>query len=81
MLKLIKRNYWQQGIQKNIIDKEEEYEVEEVQNHKKQRHNTQFLVHWKRYGNEHNQWIAETELPYIKEMIQDYWTKLLRQNL
>ena len=28
-----------------IINKEEEYEVEEVKNHRKQGHSTQFLVH------------------------------------
>ena len=39
----------------NIINKEEEYEVEEVQNHKKQGYDMQFLVHWKGYGNKHDQ--------------------------
>ena len=30
----------------DIINKEKEYKVEEVQNHRKQRHNIQFLVYW-----------------------------------
>ena len=38
-----------------IINKEEEYEVEEARNHRKQGCSTQFLVYWKGYGNEHNQ--------------------------
>jgi len=29
-------------------------------------------VHWKDYGDEHDQWITETELPYAKEAIEDY---------
>jgi len=33
----------------------------------------QFLVHWKEYRNEHNQWISEIELPHAKETIEDYY--------
>ena len=29
-------------------------------------------MHWKGYGDEYNQWIAETELPHVREMIEDY---------
>ena len=36
------------------INKEEEYEVKEVWNHRKQECSTQFLVHWKGYKNKHN---------------------------
>ena len=41
----------------------------------------QFLVHWKGYGNEHDQLIAGIGLLHAKKAIQDYWIKLLRQNL
>jgi len=37
-----------------IINKEEEYEVQ-VQKHRKQGRGTQYLVHWKGYGDEHDQ--------------------------
>jgi len=37
-----------------IINKEEEYEVEEVWEHMKQDRGTQYLVHWKDYGDEHD---------------------------
>ena len=63
----------------DIINKKEEYEVKKVWNHRKQGCSIQFLVYRKKYGNEHNQWIAEKRLPHAKETIQDYWTKILRQ--
>jgi len=38
-----------------IINKEKEYEVEEVRKHRKHRRRTQYLVYWKVYRDEHNQ--------------------------
>ena len=63
----------------NIINEEEEYEVEEIRKYWKK--GTQFLVHWKRYRNEHNQWIAESGLLYAKGMIKDYWARISSRNL
>jgi len=34
-------------------------------------------VHWKGYGDEHNQWIVEIGFPHIKEAIEDYWARVL----
>jgi len=39
----------------DIINKEKEYEVEEIRGHHKKGRGTQFLVHWKGYRNEHDQ--------------------------
>jgi len=64
-----------------IINEEEEYEVAEVRKYRKHRRRTQYLVYWKSYGDEHNQWIAETGLPHAKEAIEDYWARCLSQNL
>ena len=64
-----------------IINEEEEYEVEEVRKHRKRGREIQYLVHWKSYGDEHDQWIAETGLPHAKEVIGDYWTRVSSQNL
>jgi len=55
-----------------IINEEEEYKVEEVRKHRKRRRETQYLVYWKGYGDEHNQWIVEMRLPHAKEVIEDY---------
>jgi len=65
----------------DIINEEEEYKVEEIRGHRKKGRGTQFLVHWKGYGNEHDQWMTETNLQHAKEAIQDYWTQLSRRNL
>jgi len=64
-----------------IINEEEKYEVEEVRKHRKHGRGTQYLVHWKGYGDEHNQWISETGLSHAREAIEDYWTRCLSQNL
>ena len=76
-----KRQYMDLALPLEIINKEKEYKVEEVRNYRKQEYGTQFLVHWKGYKNEHNQQIAETELLHAKEIIEDYWTRILSQNL
>ena len=64
-----------------IIKEEEEYEVEEVWKHRKRGRGTQYLVHWKGYGDKHDQWIAETGLPHAKQAVEDYWTRHLRRIL
>ena len=38
-----------------IINEKEKYEVEEIRKHQKKGQETQYLVYWKGYGNEHNQ--------------------------
>ena len=60
-----------------IINKEEKYEVEEVRKHRKLGRETQYLIHWKGYEDEHDQWIMESELPHAKDAIEDYWTRYL----
>jgi len=65
----------------DIINEEEEYEVEEIRKHRKKRWEIQFLVHWKGYRDEHNQWIVESGLPHAKGMIEDYWARISSRNL
>ena len=64
-----------------IINKEEKYKVEEVRKHRKWDRVTQYIVYWKSYGDKHNHWIAEMGLSHAKEVIEDYWTRVLSQNL
>ena len=60
-----------------IINEEEEYEIEEVRKYQKQGKGVQYLVHWKGHGDEHDQWIAETELSHAREVIEDYQARCL----
>jgi len=39
------------------------------------------IVHWKEYENKHDQWIVKIRLLHTREVIEDYWTNILRQNL
>jgi len=65
----------------DIINEEEEYEVEEIRKYRKRGWETQYLVHWKSYGDEHDQWIVKMRLPHAKEVIKDYWIRISSQNL
>ena len=38
----------------DIINEEEEYKVEEVRKHRKWGRGTQYLMHWKGYGDKHD---------------------------
>ena len=55
--------------------------MEEVRKHRKWGRGTQYLVHWKCYGDKYDQWIAESGLPHAKEIIEDYWKRCSSQNL
>jgi len=55
-----------------IINEKEEYEVEEVRKHSTRGWGTQYLIHWKGYGDEHDQWIVESGLPHARQEIEDH---------
>ncbi|SJL06738.1 uncharacterized protein ARMOST_10080 [Armillaria ostoyae] len=72
----------------NIINDEEQYEIKTILDHKtckvrgpkdpktgKYTTNvvTDYLVAWKGYGKEENQWMKESKLGYAKEAIAEYW--------
>jgi len=58
-----------------IINEEEEYKVEEVRKYRKCGRGTQYLVHWKGYRDEHDQWIAEMGLSHAKQATENYWSR------
>ena len=76
-----KKQYKKLTLLPTIINDEDEYEVEEVRKHRKHGRGAQYLVHWKGYRDEHDQWIAEMGLPHAREVIEDYWTRCSSQNL
>ena len=64
-----------------IINEEEKYEVKEVRKHRKCGKGIQYLVYWKGYGDEHDQWITEMRLPHTRDMIKDYWARCSSRNI
>jgi len=56
-----------------IINEEEEYKIEAIRKHRKQGNGTQYLVHWKKYSNEDDEWIPESRLGHTKELLKEYW--------
>ncbi|SJL13535.1 uncharacterized protein ARMOST_16979 [Armillaria ostoyae] len=72
----------------DIINDEEQYEIDTILDHKLRKVHgakdpktgkyttktvTDYLVAWKGYGKEENQWTKESELGYAKEAIAEYW--------
>jgi len=49
--------FWSYGLNKvcDIINKEEEYKVEEIREHHKKERGIQFLIYWKGYRNKYDQ--------------------------
>jgi len=62
----------------DILNDEEEYEVEEIRGQRKRGRGTQYLVHWKGYTDEHDQWLSRTSLEHAAELIQEYHNQISR---
>jgi hypothetical protein len=56
----------------DIIEEEEEYEIEEIRGHRRKGRGTQYLVHWKGYGNEDNTWLPQSSLGNAAEVLSTY---------
>lgn len=52
-----------------IIDGQDEYEVDEILKYRKYRRQHQFLVSWKGYGREADEWIPLSNLDHSPEMV------------
>ncbi|SJL06708.1 uncharacterized protein ARMOST_10050 [Armillaria ostoyae] len=72
----------------DIINDKEQYEIDTILDHKTHKVRgpndpetgerttgtaTTYLISWKGYGKEENQWTKESELGYAKEAIAEYW--------
>jgi hypothetical protein len=55
----------------DLIDGEEEYEIESIRDMRKQRHRTQYLVHWKGYPSSDDSWVDEREI-HAPELVQNF---------
>jgi hypothetical protein len=56
----------------DIIEEEEEYEIKEICRHRRKERGTQFLVHWKGYGNEDDTWLPWSSLGNTEELLSKY---------
>ena len=52
---------------------EEEWEVEAILDTKLVRGRIQYLVSWKGYGPQHNQWLPEKEVSKLRELIEEFY--------
>lgn len=59
-----------------LVDSQEEYEVEEILDHKKGRgKKNYYFVKWKGYGDEDNMWVPESSCTNCPERIAEFWQK------
>jgi hypothetical protein len=56
----------------DIVEEEEEYEIEEIRGHRRKGRRTQYLVHWKGYGNEDDTWLPQSSLGNAEELLSKY---------
>ena len=64
-----------------VVDNELEYEVDKIYAHRdvkvgKNRTRREYLVRWKGYGVEHDEYVPEANLGNAKGMISEYWKTL-----
>jgi len=57
-----------------VIDREEEWEVEEILNSRWHRRRFQFLVKWKGFSREHNSWEVASDVKAL-DLVVEYYQK------
>lgn len=58
-----------------VIDDNEEYEIEEIIDSKKWHRSVRYLVRWKGYGPEYDQWVPVENLEHSRETLEDFIRK------
>jgi len=56
-----------------VIDREEEWEVEEILHSRWHRRRFQFLVKWKSFSREHNSWEIASNVKALDLVVEYYW--------
>jgi transposase InsO family protein len=59
----------------DIIDDQEEYEVEEILDTTRKRGVAWYLVKWKGWPDEYNQWLTQEDMPNAAEAVQEFQDK------
>ncbi|KXN88533.1 Chromodomain Y-like protein, partial [Leucoagaricus sp. SymC.cos] len=63
----------------DLVNTEKEWEVEEIQDHQKWGRGVQYLVYWKGYSDEEDQWLPKSHLSNMEEAIQEYLDRFSEQ--
>jgi hypothetical protein len=58
-----------------LVRGNEEYEVEMILQHEKRYGKWYYLIRWKGYGREHDQWLPEKELHHSRQLLREYKKK------
>jgi len=63
----------------DIINQEEEYEVEDIIDHRGSRHRRQYLVKWRGYPPSEATWETKTNLKHAPDVLRHYEDSLTRE--
>jgi hypothetical protein len=64
----------------DIIEGEEEYEVETILSSRKKGRRMEYLVRWKGYGSDSDEWIPEANLEHSSELLLEYRVNRRKEN-
>jgi hypothetical protein len=56
-------------------DSKDEWEIESLVGHRKRASGTQYLVRWKGWSKEYDEWVHENFLAHAKELVDEYQQK------
>jgi hypothetical protein len=63
------------------VDGEDEYEVEKILGARKRKGIRQYLVKWKGYPENYDQWEPEENLGNAEELVREYWKGAKRRRI
>jgi hypothetical protein len=64
----------------DLINGEEEYEVKAILNSRRRGNQMEYLVRWKGYGSDSDEWIPEANLTHAPEILMEYRNKRTKEN-
>ena len=63
------------------VDGEDEYELEKILGARKRKGSRQYLVKWKGYPENYDQWEPEENLGNAEELVREYWKGAKRRRI
>ena len=62
-----------------VVEGEEEYEVEAIIDHKREKGTWWYLIKWKGYGPESNTWEPRQNITHAEKILKAYSSKILKK--